>query len=234
MDRFTRIDSGVHRAHPLLGRSAQLAVTWAVAAGGAGGGLVAALLLAGRMHPEAGITVGALLATVGSMLGAVHGSVLGYLGRPESDIHATSWTERAFAMVVAAGALIGAITLALWLVLSALVVRAGSAWGWVAFTAAAALGLVFALQATLLGWRSLDTAYARWPEHRLGTLLVLGAFGVLCAVFLALRPAIPGTQLQLSAIAWIFVAALATLWIATPVIVIALRLVGRPQWHIAR
>jgi hypothetical protein len=214
-------------AWPLLSWSAQVAAAWAVAGGAAGGVLVAALLLAGRMHPDGSATLAMLLATVGGVLGLVHGAVLGYLGRHagakgKEEVQ-PRLRDRIFAAAFASSALVAAVAIAVWIAMSAVLARSGSTWGWFALAAGGALTLAIAVWATLLGWESLETAYEEWPEHRLGALLLGGTFALLSAVLLALRPAIPGTEVQLAPIGWIAVAALATIWIATPAIAVALR-----------
>jgi hypothetical protein len=228
-NRSTRITAAHPKlpARPLLSWSAQVAAAWALAGGAAGGVLVAALVLAGRMHPDGSANVAMLLATVGGMLGVVHGAVLGYLGRHAGTEGGAEvqprLRDRIFAATFAGSALVAAVAIAVWTVMSAVLARSGSTWGWLALAAGGALTLAIAAWATLLGWESLETAYEEWPEHRLGALLLGGTFALLSAVLLALRPAIPGTEVQLAPIGWIAVAALATIWIATPVIVLALR-----------
>jgi hypothetical protein len=214
-------------AWPVLSWSAHVAAAWALAGGAAGGTLVAALLLAGRMHPDGSAIIAMLIATVGGVLGLVHGAVLGYLGRHadaagDEEVQ-LRLRDRIGGATFAAGALVAAVAIAVWIVMSAVLVRSGSTWGWLALAAGGALTLVSAAWATLLGWESLEKAYEEWPEHRLGALLLGGTFALLSVVFLALRPAIPGTAVQLAPVGWVAVAALATIWIATPAIVLALR-----------
>jgi hypothetical protein len=211
---------------PRLGWSALVAAVWAAAGGAAAGALVAALLLAGRLHPDGSASITLLLATIGSMLGVVHGAVLGYLGRHAGEDLRLGLIDRIFALFVAAAALLASVGLALWIVMSAVLLRSGLLWGWLAFLAGATAVVAIAVWATVLGWLSLERAYLEWPQHRLGASLLAGSFLVLCTVFLLLQPSVPGTSLQLRATGWIIVAALATIWVATPVVVLTLR-IGR-------
>jgi hypothetical protein len=225
MEQGTRVDRAgeTGSAWPQLSWAAHIAAAWAMAGGAAGGMLVAVLLLTGRLTAHHVVTVAVVLATIGSMLGVVHGAVLGYLGRHAGEELHLRRRDRVFAVAVAAGALLASIAIAVWIAMSAALVRSGSTWGLLAFTAGAAMAGAIAIWATLLGWDTLEVAYMEWPEHRLGARLLGGSFAVLCVVFLALRPDVPGTQIQLSPIGWIVVAALATIWIATPAIVLVLR-----------
>jgi hypothetical protein len=220
-------------ADAYLSWAAQVAAAWSAAGALAGGLIVAGFLAAGRLHPEGAVLAALVLATAGGLLGVVHGAILGHLGRPAETDHAVSWADRALALLAAAAALFGAVLLTIWLVLSAVLTRTGSAWGGLALLIGSAIAAGVLVWATLLGWRSLEAAYERWPDHRLGTLLGVGAFAIISLVLLALRPAIPGTGIQLPAVGWIVVAAIATVWLAAPVIIMALRVV-HPQATTAR
>jgi hypothetical protein len=208
---------------PHLGWAGRVAAAWAAAGGAAGGTLVAALLLAGRLHPSGSVTIAMLLAGAGSILGLIHGAVLGYLGRHAGCEVALRPKDRVFAVAGAVGGVGMSIALSAWLALSAVLARTGSVGGWLALLAGGAAVLSIAVLASVLGWRSLDCAYHEWQRHSLGAALLGGTFVVLCASFLLLRPALPGTHFQLSFTGWVAVAALATIWIATPAIVLALR-----------
>lgn len=213
-------------AWPHIGWPAVTAATWSLAGGAAGGLLTAALVLTGNIHVDAVPIAILFFAAGGSTLGTVHGSVLGFIGRPAGTLHDTS--DPAFAGPLAVAiAFAAALVLAILLGFGAIVARAGRAIGWVSllFALPAALGAIAA--ATFVGWHALENAYARWPDHRVGSLLVLGAFGVLVLGALVVRPAIPGTQLQLPALGYVLFAALATLWVAAPAVVIGLRMLHR-------
>jgi hypothetical protein len=210
-------------AIPQLSWQSQVAALWAAAGGTAAGGLVAVLLLLGRIHPDGSLAIAMLLASAGAVLGLIHGVVLGYVGRHVAVEQPLRPRDHVFGVLAAGGAIAAAVLLAQWLVLSAVLLRAGSPWGWLALGVGATAAAVIGVWATILGWRSLERAYLDWADHRLGAGLLAGSFAVLWIVFLVLRPAIPGTRLQLPAAGWLIVSVLATIWVATPAVVLALR-----------
>jgi hypothetical protein len=208
---------------PRLSWAAQLAVVWTAAGGVAAGGLVPVLLLAGRMHTDAAAAAALLLVTAGGVLGAVHGAVLGYVGRHAGNEVVVRLRDRVWAVIATLTALAAAAGLTQWLLMSTVLIRAGRGWGWLPLLAGIAAGLGIGALATIRGWRSLEIAYLEWPRHRLGAMLLAGSFTVLCLSFLVLQPAVPGTSVQLPVIGWIIVAALATIWVAAPAVILALR-----------
>jgi hypothetical protein len=225
-DGITRIESAssTHYAEfPRLSWAAQLAVVWTAAGGAAAGGLVPVLLLTGRMYTDAATIVALLLVTGGGILGAVHGAVLGYVGRHAGTEVVIRRRDRVWSILAALAALATAAGLTQWLLMSSVLIRAGRAWAWLPLLAGVAVAAGIGTLATVLGWRSFERAYLEWPQHRLGARLLAGSFTLLCLSFLALQPAVPGTGVQLPAIGWIMVAALATIWLAAPAVIIALR-----------
>jgi hypothetical protein len=212
---------------PTLGRPAHVAAAWAAAGGSAAGVLLAALLLLGRLHPDGSVFFAVVLAVTGSVLGLVHGAILGYLGRGEAGGPVRGLLDRGYGAVTIVMALLGSWALAIWLVMSAVLLRSGSVWGWPALLAGGAAAAAAAGWATLVGWRSLEAAYTAWPDHRIGSGLAGGSFLVLCLALFGVRPAIPGTSLELPLVAWVLIAAIATIWIAMPAIVVALRAARR-------
>ncbi|HSJ07678.1 MAG TPA: hypothetical protein VK936_13325 [Longimicrobiales bacterium] len=200
---------------------ATVAASWSLAGGIAGGMLAAGFVAAGRLHPDGAIIITLVLASMGSVLGILHGAVLGHLARARSDPY--TWPETTVGVMAAAAGLVVANVLSQWLVLAALLARAGARTGWIYLAVLVPLCLGIVAWATFLGWHKLEAAYARWPEHRIGSWLVAGVFLVVSGVFLVLRPAIPGTELQLSWWATLIVAAVATLWIAAPAVIAGLR-----------
>lgn len=199
---------------------AMLVASWTLAAGLAAGTLIAGFVAAGLLHPDGVIAVG--VALLGSAFGAVHGVVLGRLGRAPGP-GSGGWRDGLASGLAAVVAAPAAATGSLWLEVSAATAGAGSGLGWAGLIVGGLLSLGIFAWATILGWRAFERAYARWPDHRLGGLLVGGAFVLLAGAFLLLRPVLPGTALQVSPLGGIVLAALATLWVALPAVVIALR-----------
>jgi hypothetical protein len=215
--------TGPQRGWYRPGEVALLTVSWSLAGGLAGGLLIVFLMTAGRLHPDPLPAI--LMAALGSVLGAVHGAVLARLGRSEvAQVSRDRWLiTLSFAVVACIAAVIGSG----WLALSAATARAGSTVGWVMFATGGILSLGTFVWATVLGWRALEHAYARWPDHSLGSWLTVGVFLVLTGTFLVLRPAFPGTGLSVSPMGGLFLAAVATLWVALPAIIIALSFAHR-------
>ena len=209
---------------PRFGWMATMTGCWALAGGAAGGLATAALLLLGRIHPDALLLTAAFLTTLGSGFGMVHGAVLGYLGRPRQDTGESRFPGLTVSLA-ALFAFAAAMIIAVWLAIAVLAGMAGQPAGWAIVLIALPIAVGSLVWATILGWYAIENAYARWPDHRIGSLLIGGAFIVLLAAFLALRPVIPGTQLQLSVPAGMIVAGLAALWLAAPAIFFGLRLI---------
>jgi hypothetical protein len=229
MSRATPSHSNAPDSWSHLSTATTMASAWSLAGGVAGGLLVASLLATGRMHPGGALALTALTAALGSVLGAVHGAILGYLGRSETAAPASRWQEVALGGMLAVSSLAVAVLLAIWLVLSVLLLRSGSSAGWLALGLAGPACLAILVWATALGWRTLEHAYARWPDHRIGTWLSLAGFLVLAALFMQVRPAIPGTGMQLTRIAAVVVAGTAVVWLVVPAIVLTMRLAHRYQ-----
>jgi hypothetical protein len=212
---------------PLLGETSVLATSWSLAGGVAGGLVMTIPLLTGHLQPHPSLLVpAAMLVVLGSVLGVIHGAILGYLAQPTADSGRIRWGDAAFAFAITAVAFALSMLVSMWLVLGALLARDGRLLGWVALAAAGGAAVASLAWATVLGWRSLEHAYTQWPDHRLGSGLVFGAFVLLAASLLMLRPAIPRSGVQLSAVAAIVVAAVATVWVAAPAIILTLW-----RWH---
>jgi hypothetical protein len=200
---------------------ATVAASWALAGGTAGGLLVAGFVMAGRLHPDSAMIVTAVLASLGGVLGTLHGAVLGHIAR--ARILPYTWPELTVGVLATGGGIVLANVLSQWLVLGSLLARAGNRTGWAFLATLVPVCFGVLLWATILGWHKLGAAYTRWPDHRLGTWLVAGVFVLISTVFVTLRPAVPGTELQLSWWATLLLAAVATLWIAAPAVIAGLR-----------
>jgi hypothetical protein len=220
----TRENTGqpVPRAIGLHGRVAVLSTM----AGGIalGGVLVAAMTLSGRLSGHALFMNATGLFIVGAIIGLVHGTVLGYFGRPAG----TSPRKAAHDLGLAALYAVPGVAIA-WLAAI-----------WVAMTMIAAYtGRLGALAAVALGWvsagvilsaavvqalRAVKNAYARWPERAPGTVLSAASFAALLLTFLADRPEIWGLRLRLTETGAVLLAAFLTIWVAGPIVTLALRM----------
>lgn len=213
---------------PRFGWMATMTGCWALAGGAAGALATTGLLLFGRIHPDALLLTAIFLTTLGSGFGTVHGAVLGYLGRPRDGTGESRVPGLTVSLAVLF-AFTAAIVIAVWLSIAVLAGMAGQRAGWVIALLALPIAVGNLVWATILGWYAIENAYARWPDHRIGSFIIGGTFIVLLAAFLALRPVIPGTQLQLSLPAGMILAGLAALWLAAPAIFFGLRLIHRSR-----
>jgi hypothetical protein len=201
---------------------------WAAAGGIALGGLLVALMtLSGRMSGFGLFMTASGLFVVGALIGLVHALVLGYFGRPAGMEPREALMDLARGTVYTLVAMPFAWIVTMWVALSMPAVYTGRVGalvgvglGWVAATTVVAL-------AAVAGWRLLRNAYARWPERNLGTVLVGGTFMSLLMLFLMNRPEIWGLSLRVTETGAVLLAGVATLWIAGPVITLALRLIQR-------
>lgn len=209
---------------PRFGWMATMTGCWTFAGGAAGGLATAVLLVLGRIHPDALLLTAAFLTTLGSGFGTVHGAVLGYLGRPRQDTGQSRFPGLTVSLA-SLFAFVATMIIAVWLSISVLAAMAGQPAGWAIVMIALPIAVGSLVWATILGWYAIENVYARWPDHRIGSFLIGGAFVVLFAAFLTIRPMIPGTQLQLSVPAGMIVAGLAALWLAAPAIFFGLRLI---------
>lgn len=205
-----------------------ITVTWTAA--GAflmGGFLVAAMTLMGRMSGSSLLLTASGLFLVGGLLGFVHGALLGFFGRPAGT------TERQAVSGILLGAMYSLPVLTIGLVVS----------GWISMTVVSLYaGNVIALGLTAVAWlagaaivfgagtngvRGLQNAYARWPERRLGSLLVAASFAALLVTFVADRPVLWGIQLRVTEVGAVLLALFATIWLAGPIVTLALRAIQR-------
>ncbi len=217
-----------------IGLHGQVAVLSAMAGGVAVGGvLVAAMTLGGMLSGHALFMNATALFIVGAALGLIHGAVLGFFGRPADTSARQAGKQLALAALYALPGLAVAWLAAIWVAMSVVAAYTGSIGamlgvgvGWVG---AAAILVVAAVQA----WRALGNAYARWPDRRVGSLLVAASFAALLVLLLADRPEIWGIRLRVTETGAVLVAAFLALWVAGPLVAVALRLVrllpsGRP------
>ncbi len=208
-----------------IGLHGRVAVLSAMAGGIVlGGVLVAAMTLAGRLSGNAIFATATALFVVGALIGLVHGAVLGFLGRPVTVAPREAGRDLARAALYAIPALAVAWLSAIWVAMTLVAFYTGrmgplvgAAVGWVA------AGTILA-GAAVQGFRALQNAYARWPERRVGTLLAGASFAALLLLFLSDRPEIWGIRLRLTETGAVLLAAFLAVWVAGPVVTVALRL----------
>jgi hypothetical protein len=192
-----------------------------------GGFLVALPTLLDRTLVPTVQAITQVLFVFGVLLGLLHGSLLGYLGRP-SDM-----TRRRAIGSVIAGALWAVPCLAisywitLWISISRWSLESGTPIliGGVGF----AWLVAFAISAwcTREVWRATGNAVGRWQDRRLGTLLAALTFAVMAVLFIARRPEIWWSDVQVSLVGAIVLALGLTLWAALPIEVLLLHVFHR-------
>ncbi len=208
-----------------IGLHGRVAVLSAMAGGVATGGvLVAGLTLTGHLSGHALFLSATALFIVGALLGLVHGALLGYFGRPTGVSPRTALRQLVLAGLYAVPGLAVAWLVAIWVAMTLIAYYTGKigamvgvGLGWVAAAAILATAAVTAL-------RAFRNALARWPERRAGTLLVAGTFAALLVTFLASRPELWGLRLRVTETGAVLLAVFLTIWVAGPLITIALRL----------
>lgn len=205
-------------------------IGWTTGGGIAIGGLLIALMtLSGQMSGLGLFMTSSGLFLAGALLGLVHALVLGWFGRPDGIEKRRALRDLGMGAVYSTVALPFAWVVAMWIALSMpaaytgrLLALVGVGLGWVAGVAVIAAAAVGA-------WRLLRNAYARWPERRLGTVLVAATFASLLVLFLMERPEIWGLSVRVTETGAILLAAVATLWVVGPIITVALHmLAGMP------
>ncbi len=187
-----------------------------------GGVLVAVMTLSGRLSGHALFMNATVLFLAGAILGLLHGAALGYLGRPFGTSPRAALRDLALAGLYAVPGLAIAWLAAVWVAMTLIAgytgrtgALIGSGLGWIA----SATILAFAAGHA---WRALRNAYARWQEHRVGTVVVAGSFAALLVTFLADRPEIWGTHVRFTETGAVLLSAALAVWVAGPLVTGAL------------
>jgi hypothetical protein len=211
-----------------IGLPGKVAVSWA-AAGGVlvGGFLVATMTLLGQLSGHALLLTSTGLFVVGAVLGYVHGAMLGWMGRPTELTRRQALGGLALSVAYAVPALLVSWLVAGWIGMTSVALYSGSIPALVGCGFAWLVGLGLVAMATERGVQALRSAYAGWSHAPAATLLVAAVFGGLLAVFLADRPMLWGVPLRVTPVGAVLLAAAATIWLAGPIVTIALTLIER-------
>ncbi|UCC26952.1 MAG: hypothetical protein JSU98_07550 [Gemmatimonadales bacterium] len=211
------------------GLAGRLALSWSIAGGLS---MVAMLVLAAFLSgsPESAyvpFTVSVYF-LVGAAGGFIHGALVGAAGRPPSVSISAAVRGLEAAGLWAIPGLAAAWVAGLWVSMTGMAASEAAppliatiVGGWLILAVAAGWALAEAAE-------GLRYAMQRWPERRPGRVLVLLTFATLLIVFLWQRPEIWFTDLRVSAVGAIILAFGATVWIALPVLVLALHFLH--QW----
>lgn len=213
---------------------AVLALTLAGAVG-LGGFLVAVMTLAGRLSGGGLMLSSTGLFLIGSFLGGLHGLVLGYIGREPGTGARRALLSEARSLLYAMPALAVAWPFTTWIAMTVVSRYTGDLAPLALSTLSWLGGLLLVAWAASVSWSAMRNAWGRWPERRVGTVVVGGSFVALGVLLLVGEPALWGQRLRLTPVGAGLVAAAAALWVVGPLLTLGLRAahhmqVGLPQW----
>jgi hypothetical protein len=212
-----------------LGLVGQIATSWGVAGGLLGAVVVTGHMVAGQLSSSIGFLTATVFFVGGSLVGFLHGGLVGYVSRPPHVCRQLALKRLALAALYAVPAMLVGWVLALALALTAtavltrsLALALPSLVGW--------LGLLAAMAwATAETRQGLPNLFERWPESK-ALLVVLGIlFLALLPFFLGSRPEIWLLHVRPTGTAAVFMAIAATAWIGGPLV--ALGLLGIRAWR---
>jgi len=214
-----------------LERPGRVALAWAGASGMlAGGAWVAVLVRLGRASSSTSLIMTTAFFVLFGALGFVHGGVLGYLGRPAGCTRSCSVRSLFWAAVLGAPVLLLLWELSVWISITEAAVRLHRPGMMILLVSSWLVLLVVCATAVVQGALALRAAYAAWPDARLGTVLVAATFSFLLVNFLSEPPVLWGSNLRVTGVGALLLAAGVTGWIASPVIVLTLQLLHR-RWQ---
>jgi hypothetical protein len=223
-----RMTDGITAGHSIrtalaprnLGLVGKVAESWGVAGGLLGAGVVSVHMLTGHLSSSLGFLTATLFFVAGSLIGFLHGGILGYLGRPPEVARALALRRLGLAAVYAVPAMVVGWLFAMALALSAIGLAARrpevivfSAVGWLGLGGAA----IWAATETR---RAIPHLCRRWPGARAALAILTLAFLALVPFFLISRPDIWVLGVRPTETAAVIMAATATLWIGGPLVAI--------------
>ncbi|MEX0893558.1 MAG: hypothetical protein WEB88_15435 [Gemmatimonadota bacterium] len=210
---------------PWISLPEKVALSWSMATGIITGGVWVAVN--DQIVSSGFLVIMTVLFAAGAVLGYVHGGALGMLGRPAAMGRGEAVRRLLRSALYEIPALGAAWLVAAWVGLTgatgpggSLTVSAGVAIAWAA-------AVFICLWAAVEGWQALHNAYERWPHYRIGTAVLITTFGVLAVAFVRARPAIWWTELHVTALGAVILALGATVWLVSPVVIVALQLARR-------
>lgn len=205
-----------------LGLVGQVATSWGVTGGLLGAVVVTGHMVAGQLSGSLGFLTTTIFFVAGSLIGFLHGGIVGYVSRPPEVSRQLALKRLGLASVYAVPAMLTGWVVALGLAVTPTVLSSGrpalavpALIGWI--------GLVGVVTwATVETRRALPNLFARWPESR-ALLLVLGLlFLALLPFFLGSRPEIWLLHVHPTGTAAVFMAVGATAWIGGPLVALGL------------
>jgi hypothetical protein len=199
-----------------LGVVGQVATSWGVAGGLLGALVVTGHMVAGHLSSSMGFLTTTLFFVAGSVVGFLHGAIVGYLSRPPEVSRTLALKRVALGAAYAVPAMFGGWLLALALALTPVAVSSRRA----ALLVTAILGWLGL--AGVVAWAAAETRVAvpnlfrRWPESRAAVVVLGLVLLALLPFFLVSRPEIWLLQVRPTGTAAVFMALGATAWIAGP------------------
>jgi len=226
----------------LLGEAAscgRIVVSWTTTGGVAAGGLLVGVTALGSPEEaQALLPLSPILFVLGAAAGLVHGSALAYVGRPLTTSGRAAVASILLSFVALIPALAVAWVAAAWISLTSAVLTLRGPTTATVTSVGWLVGMALGCWAAIEGWQGLERAFTRWPESRPGALLISAALAILALVFLMHRPPIGHTELHLTGFGAVILALAATIWIATPVVIVLLHYLHKwfaPAWdHVGR
>lgn len=205
------------------GEPGRLLLSWGMAGGIVAGGMFVSLaVLGGSGSHLSGVPI---LFLLGALAGVVHGSLLAVAGRPADQSCLQAVRDLSFASLCLFPALVLAWVITAWISFSHAFMITGNWPGVLVAAFAWVLGLGVCFWAGSEGCTAVGRSYERWPESRSGSLLLAVVLAALILWFLLQRPEIWGTELRVNGIGAVLLAFGATIWIALPVVVVALHVI---------
>jgi hypothetical protein len=164
---------------------------------------------------------------LGVVAGFFHGAVLAYLGRPLACTRHSYWSQlRQGALWSVPGVAVAAL-IAFWTAYTSTLASAGRTLWLLAVVGGWITGAVVCAWASVEASRALLNVLRRWPEQRIGLVLLAVTFAVLLYWLTNLEVQMRDLQFQLSPLAAAPVALALTLWLAAPVETILLHVIHR-------
>ena len=204
-----------------LGLVGQLATSWGMAGGLLAAAVVWALMVAGDVSASVGFLTTTMFFVAGSLVGFLHGGILGYWGRPDDVSRILALRRLGLATLYAVPAMAVGWCLAMALTLGAVGVVGGRP-ALLIFAVVGGTGLaITVIWAIVEGHRAIDHLSRRWPGTRAVLTLLGMAFLALLPFFLVVRPEVWWIGVRPKPTLAVLMAATATLWIGGPLITVA-------------
>lgn len=199
-----------------LGLVGQVATSWGVAGGLLGAVVVTVHMVLGQLSASVGFLTTTIFFVAGSLVGFLHGGIVGYLSRPSHVSRLLALKRLALGGIYAVPAMLLGWVLALAMALTpiALITRtpglvAPAAIGWLG----AAGVFAWAVEATR---SALPNLFARWPGSQAAAVVLGVLFLALLPFFLLSRPEIWVLNVRPTPTTAAFMALGATAWIGGP------------------